>query len=152
MIREATTADVDRMLELGEAMHRESRYAPLAWNADRVRAMIAALIGSQDGLAIVAERSGRIVGGFLGEISPFYFSDATVASDYAVFLDKSERGGITAARLIREFVEWADQRGATRIQIGVTTGITVDSTCRLFERLGFVETGRLFEMEGAGHG
>lgn len=149
MIRQATTGDIPRMLELGRVMHAESRYSVHAWNDAKVHALIVQLIESEDGLALVAEHDGEIVGGFIGYVGEHYFTDVLVASDYALFVGMSHRGAMAGKRLIGAYVEWAKSRGAAMIQIGITTGVAVDASSRLVESCGFRNVGNLFEMEKA---
>lgn len=149
MIRAATIDDIPRMLELGRAMHAESRYAVLPWNAGKVSHLIGWLIDAPDGLALVAERDGEVIGGFLGSVSEHYFTDARVASDYALFVEPGKRGGIAAARLLEAFTIWARAQDATLTQVGVTTGVNVEATARLFEAAGFAPVGQLFEFKEA---
>lgn len=149
MIRPATPADIPAMLALGEAMHAESRYGRLGWCAPKVCGLLDHLIASDDGLALVAERDGVIVGGFLGMVSEHYFSRDKVATDFALFIAPDRRGGLAAPRLLQAYREWAQARGAVSVQVGVTTGVNTETTARLFERGGFARVGVLFEYQGA---
>lgn len=146
-IREATHDDIPAMLALGEAMHQESRYAVHAWNTDKVRHLIGALVAGDNGLALVAELEGEIVGGFLGSLSAHYFTNAMTASDYALFVAPAHRGSSAAAHLVGRFIAWARGHNADMIQIGTTTGVAEDRTVRLFERAGFERVGQLLELK-----
>ncbi len=148
MIRNATHDDIPTMLELGEAMHAESRYARYKWSVPKVRELIECLIDSDDGLALVAERDGEIIGGFLGVISERYFSDEKVANDFAMFVSQDKRGGIVAAQLIRAFTAWSTKNGAEP-ELGITTNVNLEATSRLLEMVGFKQSGNLFVFEGA---
>lgn len=148
MIRPATPADIPQMLALGEAMHAESRYARMAWCTPKVCGLLDMLIASDDGLVLVAERGGEIVGGFMGMVSEHYFSRDKVATDFALFIAPDRRGGIAASRLLQAYREWAQARGAVSVQLGVTTGVNTEDTARLFERCGFERVGVLFEFKG----
>lgn len=152
MIRTATYDDVPALLALGEAMHTESRYAALPWDAAKVSALIESLIESPDGLAMVAVRDGEIVGGFLGSIDEHYFSRARVACDYALFVRPDRRGGLLAIQLLEAYVGWAKVSGAALIQAGITTGVNVDAASRLFAVAGFAGIGPLFEYQEPAHG
>jgi GNAT superfamily N-acetyltransferase len=146
VIRIATHDDIPSLLELGRAMHAESRYAVHAWDDEKVAALIGALIATDDGLALVVEFDGVIVGGFLGSIDEHYFTRARVASDFAMFVSPDQRGGHFAVQLLEHYVAWARARGAAMIQVGVTTGVQEAATARLFNRCGFDPVGQLFEV------
>ncbi len=149
MIRHATHDDIAAMLVLGEVMHAESRYARFPWSAAKVEHLIRWLIDAQEGLALVAEHDGELIGGFLGSWSEHYFTTARVANDYAMFVAPGKRGGIAAARLLNAFVDWALMHEAIP-QVGITTGVRHDFTARLYAAAGFAPVGQLFELtEGA---
>lgn len=147
MIRPATHEDIPRLVELGEEMHKESRFACLPFDEDKVRRLFAHLIESPDGLMIVAEENGVVIGGFAGMVHEYYFSRAKLACDFALFVCHEYRGGMAAPRLMKAYIAWAKERGALMIQAGITTGVHVEQTSRLYEKLGFKNAGQLFEME-----
>lgn len=147
MIRPATHDDIDRLVILGEEMHVESRFARLPLDVDKVRALFAHLIESPDGLLIVAEKDGEVIGGFAGYVAEHYFARTKVASDFGLFISRQDRGGMTAARLLRVYATWAKERGAVMVQAGITTGVHVDETTRLYQALGFRQVGALFELK-----
>jgi GNAT superfamily N-acetyltransferase len=146
MIRPATFDDIPRMVQLGEQLHGMSSYAPLSFDRAKVAHHLAGLIAGH-GVIFVAERDGEVVGGLAGGITEQWFGPDRVAFDYSLFIEPGKRHGITAARLIRAFVEWARIRGARQVTIGITTGLEVESTARLYESQGFVRCGDLFRME-----
>lgn len=147
MIRPATHDDIDRLAELGEMMHAESRFARLPIDLHKVRALFAHLIESPDGLLIVSESDGVVIGGFAGYVVEHYFARTLVADDFALFVDPEYRGGMSAPRLLKAYVDWAKGKGAVMIHAGITTGVHVDETAKLYERLGFKLAGQLFEIE-----
>lgn len=151
MIREATHDDIPTMLVLGEEMHRESRYAQHPWNATKVAGLIATLIDSEDGLALVAERDGQMVGGFLGAAFDHWCTDARQSSDFAMFVLPEHRGTTIGARLLRRYAAWARTRGVpdSLIGCGITTGVDLAASTRLYALCGFEHVGNLFTLKGA---
>lgn len=147
MIRNATHDDIPTMIALGEAMHAESRYARFPWNSEKVAALIAALIDSGDGLALVAEKDSEIVGGILAAIEDSFFGPARFACEYAVFVRADARGGMAAPRLLCAYAQWAHERGAALVQAGITTGVATESSARLYSTVGFQPVGQLFEYQ-----
>lgn len=147
MIRLANPDDIERLAHLGELMHHESRFARMPYSTAKVRALLAMLIENPDGCLFVAERDGQVVGGFAGMISEHWFSEDQIASDLALFIAPDHRGGMTAARLLKAFTAWASERGAAMIQAGITTGVHVEASTRLYQTLGFVQVGVVFELE-----
>lgn len=147
MIRNATYNDISTMIALGEAMHAESRYARFPWDSEMVGALIAALIESDDGLALVAEEDGQIIGGILAAIEKSFFGPARFACEYAVFVRPDARGGMAAARLLSGYAQWARDRGAELVQAGITTGVKTELSARLYSAVGFQSVGQLFEYQ-----
>ena len=147
MIRNANHDDIPTMIALGEAMHAESRYGRFPWNSEKVAALIATLIDSDDGLALVAEDGGEIIGGILAAIEDSFFGPARFACEFAVFVRPDARGGMAAARLLRAYGLWALDGGAALVQAGITTGVATESSARLYSAVGFEPVGQLFEYQ-----
>lgn len=146
MIRPAKHDDIPRLVELGTLLHDTSTYARRSYNPEKVAHLLGQLI---DGLGVVfaAEVEGRIVGGFAGALTEQWFSDDLIAFDYSFFIEPGKRQGLIAMKLILAFQEWAKAKGAKEIQMGITTGINVAGTSRLYTRMGFQFNGPLFRME-----
>lgn len=144
MIRNATHADIPRMVELGALMHAESRFAVLAYDRAKVAGLFAHLL--DDGQFIqVIEADGELVGGFAGFVTEHWASQDLVSYDCGLFIMPEHRGGRAAARLIQRFREWAVGRGAKMVTLGVNTGVHPERTARLMELVGFERIGDLYE-------
>lgn len=142
MIRPATLDDLPRLLALGRAMHAESRYSVLSYSADKVLDML--MLVMQRGLVLVAERDGHVIGGFAGIVEPHWFSTDLIATDLALFVEPGKRGGFAAAALVGGFLDWAEQRGAKMTDILINTGVRIEATASLFERLGGRNAGLIY--------
>ena len=145
MIRSATLSDLPRMIELGEAMHRESRFSHMIYSPEKVEAMLLRIM--ERGFLRVVERDGEIIGGFAGVLEEHWFSYDKIATDIALFVLPDRRGGMAAAALVNAFVAWAIEKRADLIDIGVNTGVRTYETARLFERLGGRSAGLLYTWE-----
>jgi len=143
-IRKATLEDIERMVELGAEMHLESSYRCYDFNPTKTANTLVSVIEDRRGIAIVAEKDGIIVGGFLGNVSSHYFGNDLVASDMALFVTKEERRGRLAIRLLTEFMDIADSLGAKHISIGTTTGVNADRVKALYEHFGLKHVGYHF--------
>lgn len=142
MIRPATLDDLPRLLALGRAMHAESRYSVLSYSADKVLNML--MLVMQRGLVLVAERDGQVIGGFAGIVEPHWFSTDLIATDLALFVEPNKRGGFAAAALVGGFLDWAEQRGAKMTDILINTGVRIEATAKLFDRLGGTQAGLIY--------
>lgn len=148
MVRAATFDDIPAIVGLLRVMHAESRFRSIEFVDSKAAATVAALL-TERMCVLVAERDGAAIGFFLGAVSEYFFSLERYAADLALFVDPGHRGGMTGASLLRAFKAWAQDQGIRHVEIGVTTGVTVEKTAALFERLGFRRQGILFTMAGA---
>lgn len=143
MVRDATLADIPAMLRLGEIMHAESRYSFMAYDAEKVAGTLRSLMGT--GFVRVHERNGEIDGGMVGYMTEAWFSRARVAAELALFVTPGKRGGMAAWYLLSEFSAWAENQGAQEITLAITTGVKVEETGRMYQRLGFEQVGGVFK-------
>lgn len=137
LIRAATCDDIDLLMDMATAMHAESpRYSRMAFAPAKVLALFLRLIEWADGLLLVADRDGVIIGGVAGFVAPQWFSDELTATEFGVFMLPEHRGGMTAARLVRAYVHWAKAKGVAHPQLGISTGVRPDETVELYKAIG----------------
>ncbi|MNO20209.1 hypothetical protein D3C76_99580 [compost metagenome] len=146
MIRPATHDDIPRLVELGALLHGTSSYSNSSFNPQKVATLLGNLIDGQ-GVVFAAVVNGQVVGAFAGGVSEQWFSDDLLAYEYSIFIEPSKRHGVIALKLVLAFQAWAKAKGAKEIHMGITTGISVEGTSRLYRRLGFTYVGPLFKME-----
>lgn len=146
MIRAATHADVDRLVELGEAMHAKSSYADVTYNRDKVTALLARLIDG-GGVVFAHVQDGVVMGGIAGGVSDYWFSDEKIGFDFSLLIDPDNANGIAALRLITALKTWCKGQGARKLKMGITTGLNVERMTKLYLMAGAVHSGNLFEME-----
>jgi GNAT superfamily N-acetyltransferase len=148
MIRPAVRDDLPQLVELGRVMHAEARRLnKLTYVPAKVYANIANLIGAEHGFVWVAEEDSQIVGGLVAYLDSPYYSTDRMAFDMALFIRPEKRGGMTAARLVKEYMAWAKRKNAVITQFGIGTGVHLGSTSALLERVGFKPSGFLFDVE-----
>lgn len=146
MIRNATHADIPRMVELGRLMFKTTAYVKYAFDDEKVTALCGHLIDSERGIALVIEHEGQIVGGLMASVYSMWFGDLLEASDFAVFIHPEFRGFSHAVRLIKEYVTQAKALGASRICLGNTTGYEPEKVKALYELAGFRTVGYCLEF------
>ena len=149
-IRAATPADLPAVLDLGEEMHRSSVYVKYSFDRRKVHDLMSSVMRGS-GVLFVAEQEfegqKRVVGGFAGGVTEFWFGHDLVGFDYALFLLPDHRVGSIAYRLLVAFESWCKRRGAREIRLGITTGINVEATSSFYLRMGYADAGRLFTKE-----
>lgn len=131
MIRDATAADVPRIVEMGQRFLRESHYAGvLSENPAQMASTAAWLIAEDAGFVAVDER-GALVGMIGALLFRHHFSGELIAGEVFWWVEPASRGG--GIRLMRRAEAWARARGAQRMQM-----IAPDAQVgQLYARLGY---------------
>lgn len=140
MIRWATDEDVARILDLGEAMQRESVYRVLSHNREKAAKEV--YWTKRNGCLPVLDINGQVEGFMMGYVRAPYFSDDLVGFEEILYLDPAHRGGRNAARLIMTWSDWCFRMGAVLLKPGTACGGVGGD--RLYEALGFERTGSNF--------
>ena len=144
MIRPAEYTDVPSLVELGAIMHAESPvFCKLTFDREKLYTTIGNVI--EHGFAMVYESNGHIRGVILAMVAPHWFSKDLFTCDLALFIEPQHRGGIAAVRLLNAYANWAQESGAKLIQFGIMTGVGVETTAALCERLGWKRAGVVME-------
>ena len=145
MIRPANADDIPRLVDLGAVMHCESpRFRDFAYQPARVASMLEWLMGSPQGLVLVADQQFEgVIGGLMAMAMPHYACELVQASDLAFFVHPDYRGGTAALRLVDGYRAWAHSIGAEP-SIGVNTGVQPERTARLLAALGAEQTGTIW--------
>ena len=146
MIRAATFDDIPALLALGERMHAESpRFSQLAFCRDQLARTLGGVLGNPLGLLCVGDVGGAVGGVMLALAYQHWCSSDIVASELALYVEPEHRGTLMAARLIKRYRQWAAEVGAKHITAGVSTGVHVEETARLYEAMGMRRFGVLLE-------
>ena len=144
MIRAATLADVPALVDLGRAMHAESeRFSRLQFDPERLAATLRLAIERH--FAQVVDVDGKLIGGMVALLTPHWFSPDLTACDLALFMTPECRGTIAAARLLNAYAFWARGHGSKLTLFGVMSGVHVEQTVAMCERLGWRRAGVVME-------
>jgi ribosomal protein S18 acetylase RimI-like enzyme len=108
-----------------------------AWPEERWREMAATGAAGEREVTLVALDGRRAVGLVSGRLRDDLPGSAWLAR---LWVDPSVRRGRLGARLIDAVGDWARERGATRLDLSVTTNNT--AAAAFYARIGFAETGR----------
>jgi len=133
----------NQVMELARQMQSESvvhRHVML--NETKLDAQLMASQTAPDTVFFkLAVRAGEVLGGFLGVITTLYFSDERAASDRAWFVKKDRRGSVAAVLLLQAFEEWGKAHGVQMFMLGQSTGVQIETTKMLYEKLGYTTVG-----------
>lgn len=133
MIRRAEVADVDAIVEMGQAFLNGTPYKNyLANDPTQMRAVVDMLMGAVDGLVLVAEQGGRLCGMIGMLIFPHFLSGERVAGELFWWVAPDARGSL-GIRLLRQAEAWAQSKAVAHVQM-----IAPDPRVGLiYERLGY---------------
>lgn len=133
-IRLATIDDLEALVMMGAMFHTESPFnGRVAYDPDRVRDLIIALIEAPEGVVFVADVEGDPVGAICGIKTCPWFSSAPLAQEVAWFLDPDFRSGRTGLRLLRAFEQWAIEEGVDGIVMSDFEGTSVGAVLRNYQ-------------------
>lgn len=117
MIREATHADLDALVQMGEEFHDSTPYAlELADNPGQYRAIGTWLINNPDGVLLMREVDGEAVGMLGGALFDHPLSGERTAGEMFWYASPGQRG-VTGVRLLKGFEGWAREHGASYLQM-----------------------------------
>jgi len=148
MIREAHPSDRGSIFELLLKMHAETMFSVFAVSETRLRESIEDFLLPDSGLfTCVFEADGAIQGVFFGHISSTWFSDDLCGFDDVWYVSPAYRGTIESVRMLRRFEWWCKDSGCKAALVGVSSGVMVDRTSAILERLGYGRLGGLFRRD-----
>jgi ribosomal-protein-alanine acetyltransferase len=129
-IADATLSDVDGLIRLEEASFRTDRIS---------RQSFRRLVRSPSAICRIA-RAGNAITGYAVVLTR---AGTTAARLYSIAVDKAWQGVGLAATLIADAERTARRRGMTRLRLEVREDNPI--AIRLYEKLGFRQTGRRTE-------
>lgn len=150
-LRIARPEDVGQLVALGRLAHGESRFAQMPYAPEKLQRNLEGLITLQDQrqthcFFLVENRDGAIIGGLIGALEEFFFTEAKSANSIFLWVNEDYRGSAAAVKLIGAFHAWAKRHGAHEVCIQVSTGVTIARTDRFLRRLGFSQTGGNYRL------
>jgi len=146
MIRLCTKEDVPAMLDMAVLMHQESPvYKDLPLDLVKLENLGNVAMDSPHLATIIVSTTDGQLTGMLGAISTTeYFGPAITTCDLFLYVLPERRGSTAALRLLKKYDQWAVDLGATRINLGITTGLFLAETGRLYEAAGYTHAGHLY--------
>lgn len=148
MIREAQPSDRGSIFDLLMRMHTETMFSVFDVSEARLREAVEDFLLPDSGLfTCVLEAEGAIQGVFFGHIGSMWFSDDLCGFDDVWYVSPEYRGTIESVRMLRRFEWWCKDSGCKAALVGVSSGVMVDRTSAILERLGYGRLGGLFRRD-----
>lgn len=133
-LRPATLEDLPRLVAMGQHFLQATPYRSLiADNPAQMTALATMLITDANGLLLVADGGGALVGMIGLLVFSHHLSGERIAGEVFWWVEPQQRGTV-GIRLLRAAEQWAkDQRVVTVQMVGPTTG----RAGLIYERLGY---------------
>ena len=147
MIRDYDQNDYDQVLSLMKAMHLDSQYKVHEFDEDSIKFYMDYVL-KNDGFFKVVERDGKIVGGAMAMITPYFFSTDRMANDLGFYILPEYRKGRDGLALFKQYIEWGKEKGVYEVQIGGSYYFDSnehESLKKLLVALGFKPSGEVFK-------
>ena len=145
MIRPAETRDLNAIITLAKEMHQEGLYKDIPFNSEVFIRTVSHCM--RDGFAWVGEKDGVVVCGMLATIGEYFFSKAKITSDLGLFVSKDHRKSRLALLLLKEYVSWGKNMGASEITMCSTNGHQGTGLKKFLENsLGFEYVGEIYKL------
>lgn len=141
-------ADFVEVIELGRDMHQESVYRQFDFSPAKYAMLLHMCISDPTThfARIAVTGTDEIIGVLLGEISEHYFGTDLIASDYLWYVAPAHRGSKAGVMLLKEYQEWAKDRDAVAIYMGISSGLRPEKTGALLEKLGYDLVGGNYKL------
>lgn len=138
-IRKAKPDDIAILMDYFRTFHPESVFRHLAIDEAKFAANMNQIIQDTSGAScfLIADGEDGIVRGVLvGQIDTYYFSRDPVAKLVFYWMHPDHRHGPDSIKLMMAFRQWAENRHAKEMMIGVTSGENIEVTDRMFKKMG----------------
>lgn len=137
------------VLRLGLQMHEEGAYSSVEFDVEMTaHCILQMVVNNPDGFGLIAyDHEENPVAMLAGGCSNYFFSRKKKTYDHVWFVVPEHRGKKTAVVLLKKFLAWSKDRGASEVFMGVTTNIAPEKTGRLFEKLGFKHVGGNYRLD-----
>lgn len=136
-IRPATETDIEAIVTMARHFIAFAPHASIA-EYDDLDLMTATHACMQNGLVLVAEQEGAVVGMLFGVLTGIWFAPKTTwAVELAWWVQPEARGGTAGIRLVTAFQDWAREQGAKLVAM---SSLHLDHDTRVssvLERMGF---------------
>ncbi len=138
MIRLATVQDRDRLLELFQQFHQASPYSHVPFSVSKTDQLLEHVLKSTEGIVVVAENEGIVIGFLAGLVSELPFAMIRVASELAWWVDPKYRKSKDSLLLLQAYMYWAKNVVKTdQIQVANLMNEYAPALNRLYTKYGF---------------
>lgn len=144
MIREATIDDVPSLVEMGKRFISETNYnRQIATNPTALADLMMRLIHATAGVIFVSEMNGKAVGMIGAHVYMHPMSWECCGAETFWWVEPEARGKGSGIRLLKKAEQWADEKGAVRMQMVAPT----EKAARVYTALGYVKLEEQYQKD-----
>jgi GNAT superfamily N-acetyltransferase len=100
-----------------------------------------------DPTIFVCEYDGKAIGYLLALLEGYAFTRGLFCVQEVIFVRPEHRGSRAAMHLTKEFIAWAEDRGARETIFGIANGFQPERTARFFEHFGAEQVGFFLKIK-----
>lgn len=138
-IRKAKPDDIATLLDYFRTFHPESTFRHLAIDETKFVGFMRQIIQDTSGaycFFVADGEDGAAHGVLVGQIDSYYFSADPVAKLIFYWVHPDHRYSSDSIKLMMAFRQWAENREAKEMMIGVTSGEGIELTDRMLKKMG----------------
>ena len=140
MLRQIKIEDIGLIIEMLHALHAESpHYIKVQVDEQYVRNNLSVMIEQPSFIGIM---DADLRGFMFGAAARQWYDIELNAHELLLYILPEHRGGLLAARLIKEFEQRARALACVHVRAGTSTRINTEDVLRLYERLGYTREGQ----------
>lgn len=138
MIRDATPADIPEIARLGELFHAEAGWGDIVeYSVEDTQKTLTHLVTSDDGILLVADNDGEIVGMAGGFAHPVYFNHAHKSGQELFWWMKPDLRDGTGRLLLEAMEDRARAIGCSSWAMIALDKVNPELTGRIYRRRGY---------------
>ena len=144
-VRDAESGDLGSLVYLGSRMLAETvaEFPPL--DVEHMRGKLDTAVAMPEVFLIaLVEDDGVPVGMVTAVAGDYAFSPERRSASDLLFVVPERRGSTAAHRLVKRYLDWSAGLDAKFANIGLSTGVSPESTGRFLERMKFQPMGMMY--------
>jgi len=142
----ATKEDIPAIVEIAGRMHGEGQYKNIPFDPKMYAAFLdIVLFQNTTAVCFLSVADDIVVGGIIGQVGNFPFSEELRAVDLGFYVVPEYRGTSTALRLLKMYENWAEGMGVAPERVYMASSNGHHKTHVFFEKMGYNLTGGLYQ-------
>lgn len=123
---------------LGMELHEESVARDIPFDIEfTAQSAYEQIIRNDMGFGLLAMEGDIPVGMVVGKLAQYEFAPVLLGYNHVWYVKPEKRGSPVAFRLLKAFEDWAREKGAAHIHLGLAAGILPERTGRMLEKTGY---------------